>query len=135
MNEVIAVEKSYGRCCVNPRFIDRFYEIFLASHPSIRPMFAHTDMTKQKVLLRQGLAMMIMHAAGKPFGTVALDRIGDSHGPKKLNIPASLYQYWIESLMTAIKECDLEFSAELDRSWRKILQTGVDHIIARGMQP
>lgn len=41
------VEKSFGRCTVNPNCLDRFYQIFLASHPAIAPMFAHTDMTRQ----------------------------------------------------------------------------------------
>ncbi len=36
------VVASYGRCCVHPEFFDRFYDIFLASDPAIRPMTQYT---------------------------------------------------------------------------------------------
>ena len=42
------VKQSYGRACLAPHFIDRFYDIFLGSHPSIKPMFKHTDFARQK---------------------------------------------------------------------------------------
>ena len=47
------VVESYGRGCTHPEFFDRFYEIFLRSDPSIRPMFLHTSFSKQKALLRE----------------------------------------------------------------------------------
>jgi hemoglobin-like flavoprotein len=124
------VEKSYGRCCVNPKFLDRFYEIFLASHPAIGPMFAKTDFTKQKAALRSGLAMMVMHGGGKSFGTKALDRIADSHSKTKLNVSPELYPFWINSLLKAIKECDPEYTPTLEAEWRKILEAGANHIAA-----
>jgi hypothetical protein len=37
----------YSRCCVNPKFFDLFYDNFLASHPTIAPMFAKTDMANK----------------------------------------------------------------------------------------
>ncbi len=126
------VSQSYGRCCVNPKFFDRFYDIFLKSHPAIAPMFQNTNFGKQKALLRSGLSMMLMHTDGKPFGTQAMDRIGESHGKKKMNIDPSLYQYWIDSLVTAVKECDPEFNQALEASWRKVLRNGVDYIVAGG---
>ncbi|MCL5668412.1 MAG: hypothetical protein M1392_00060 [Gammaproteobacteria bacterium] len=41
-----ALKDSYGRCTVNQKFLDRFYDIFLTSHPAIKPMFAKTDFAK-----------------------------------------------------------------------------------------
>lgn len=125
-----AVTESFGRCCVNPRFLDRFYEIFLSSHPAIKPMFQKTNMDKQKSLLRQGLSMIIMHGEGNTFGTRSLDRIAESHGRKGMNIDPNLYDYWIDSLMKAVKESDPECNPALEAQWREILQKGVKYIIA-----
>lgn len=126
------VKDSFGRCCTNPKFFDRFYDIFLASHPAIKPMFAHTDFVKQKSLLRQGLAMMLLHLDGKTVGTMALNRIADSHGPKRMNINPQMYQFWIDSLVKAVKECDQQCSPALEAAWQQALRSGVDYIIAQG---
>ncbi|MDH3505165.1 MAG: globin [Nitrospirota bacterium] len=128
MEELEAVEHSYGRACLTPHFIDRFYEIFLGSHPSIQPMFKNTDFTKQKQQLRTSVAMMISHLEGKPAGTITLNRIAENHSKKKLNIQPSLYQYWIDSLVSAAKECDAKWTPDIERAWQKVLRAGVDYI-------
>ena len=125
------VEKSYGRCSVNPQFLDRFYEIFLASNSSIAPMFKTTNMAQQKALLRQGITMVLMHNKGNSFGTRALDRIGESHNKKKLNINPSMYPFWINSLVSALKECDPEMTPALESEWRKILEAGTAYIAGK----
>jgi len=125
------LKDSFSRCCVNPAFLDRFYEIFLGSHPAIAPMFRNTNFARQKQLLRTGLAMMMMHVEGNQVGTQGLDRIAQSHSRKQLNIDPSLYQYWTESLLTAIKECDPQCDARLEGDWRQALKAGVSHIAAK----
>ncbi len=122
------VKDSYSRCCVNPDFFDLFYKNFLASNPSIGPMFAKTNMAKQKTLLRQGLSMMLMHLGGNSVGTTGIDRIGESHSKHKLNIDPSLYDYWINSLVKAVKECDPKMNGPLEAEWKKILRDGVNRI-------
>lgn len=125
------LKESFSRCCVSPAFLDRFYEIFLASHPAIAPMFRNTNFARQKQLLRTGLTMMVMHAEKNATGTQGLSRIADSHSSKHLNIEPSLYQYWTESLLKAIKECDSQCDAKLESDWRAALKTGVAHIAAQ----
>jgi hemoglobin-like flavoprotein len=128
---LVEVKESYSRCCVNPRFFDLFYETFLRSHPTIAPMFAKTDMVKQKSLLRQGVSMMLMHLGGNTVGTTGLDRIAESHSKKKLNIDPNLYQYWITSLVKSVKECDQKMTPALEAEWKKTLRTGVDRIVSQ----
>lgn len=123
------VKVSFGRCCVAPTFFDRFYEIFLNSHPAIKPMFQHTDMSRQKSLLRQGLTMLIMHGEGNRFGTQSLERIAESHSRKKLNISPDLYPYWMNSLLKVVKECDPEYTPALEAEWKKILKKGTEFLI------
>ncbi|HEX9758533.1 MAG TPA: hypothetical protein VGB26_12180 [Nitrospiria bacterium] len=53
-------KESYARCISNPNFINRFYEIFMASHPDIKSLFKNTDWDKQMELLKKGVSMMIL---------------------------------------------------------------------------
>ncbi len=126
------VVASYGRCCVNPKFFDRFYEIFLASNPAIKPMFEKTDFAKQKSLLRQGISFMLMYLQGKATGTMAMNRLADSHSPRHMNISPNLYEFWINSLVKAVKECDKECTSDIETEWRKALRAGVDYMIQKG---
>ena len=128
MDGLEIVKHSYGRACLTPHFIDRFYKIFLGSHPSIKPMFKNTDFTKQKQLLRTSVAMMISHLEGKASGTITLNRIAENHSKKKLNIHPSLYQYWIDSLVSAAKKCNAKWTPDIERAWQKVLRAGVDYI-------
>ncbi len=131
MEELLEVKQSYGRACLKPEFFDRFYDIFFQSNPSLKPMFAKTDFKKQKESLRTGVAMLLAHVEGKPIGTMTLDRIGMSHSKKKMNISPNLYQYWIDSLVKAAKECDPKFTTDLELRWQKVCRAGVDYIAAK----
>lgn len=127
-----ALKDSYGRCTVNQKFLDRFYDIFLASHPAIKPMFAKTDFTKQKALLRSGISMMIMYEDGTQVAKMALDRLGHSHGKQRMNIDPKMYQYWIDSLVAAVKECDPQFSPALEKYWRDAMRRGINYMVSAG---
>lgn len=129
IRDVIA---SYGRCCLHPEFFDRFYEIFQASDPVIRPMFARTNFAKQKSLLREGVSMLLMHVEGKPVGTACLDRLAASHGPRGMQVTARLYELWITSLVKTVKEFDCECSPEIEAEWQKALHAGVHYLMIQG---
>lgn len=126
ITDVIA---SYDRCCVYPAFFDRLYEIFLASHPAIRPMFARTNFAKQKALLREGVSMLVMHVEGKPVGMACLSRLAESHSPKRMNMTARLYELWVTSLVKTVKEFDRECTPEVEAEWRRVLYAGVHYLM------
>ncbi len=132
MDNVSAVQESFARCTLKKGFIDRFYEVFLASHPSLAPFFKNTDMTDQKGLLRKGISMMILFSQGNAMAVNALDRLGHSHGPKGMDIPPVLYNYWKDSLMTVVAEYDTQLTDDLAARWHTVLDKGIQHIIARG---
>ncbi|MDE3225253.1 MAG: globin [Nitrospirota bacterium] len=125
------VKDSFSRCCVNPKFLDRFYEIFLASHPAIAPMFRNTDFARQKQLLRTGLTMVLMHGDGNQVGTQGLGRIGQSHSRKGMKIDPALYPHWVESLIKAVKECDPQCDKALEEEWRATLKKGTAFIASQ----
>src|SRR3989344_2079862 len=79
MSPTDRVMQSYGRCCASPDFFDSFYRHFLASSPEVREKFVNTEMNGQKLLLRQGILNLVMHARGMP--DTKLRAPGCSHSP------------------------------------------------------
>ena len=132
MLAVASVQDSFARCNLNSNFIDTFYNIFLASNPVFAEMFANTDFSAQKDLLRRGISMMILFAEGNVVGKLALDRLGKTHGIHGMNIPADLYNFWMDSLVSAVAKIDPEFGPALEEAWREVLNKGVRHIVDMG---
>lgn len=122
------VQESFGRCLADRTFFDRFYDVFMASHADVPPMFDRTDMTKQKHLLRHGLMSALMYAEGDVMAGSAIDRIRESHGRQRLNIRPELYRAWLQSIMHTVSECDPEFTPELGHAWNEALLPAIRHI-------
>lgn len=123
------VRDSFGRATMDGTLIDKFYEIFLESHPDIKPRFANTDFTMQKKLLRHGINLALMFADGQALGRDGIARIRQSHSKEKLNIPPALYKYWLDSFIKAVSLCDRKFTPQLEKEWRQVLQKTIDFII------
>jgi hemoglobin-like flavoprotein len=114
------LQQSYGRCLREKNFIERFYEIFLASHPDIAPMFEKTDFAKQRMALRRGISAAISHASGSSLSQRTTDQMADSHSRQgRTPVPPELYPYWVDSLAQTVSEMDPEANPELLARWRK----------------
>jgi len=124
-------KESYARCIVNPKFIDRFYEIFIESHPDIKPLFKNTDWEKQKELLRKGVSMMILFENNDPVATSVLNRIDEFHSPRGTYVDPKLYPYWVDSLLATVEEFDQKFSPEVEVAWRRVLNKGINFIVSK----
>lgn len=127
---VQVVDQSYGRCLLDPNFLFRFYEIFMDRHELIRPLFAETDFNRQTTALRHGLSMMIRYMEN-PADVVVTDglrRIRKSHGQHHLNIHPRLYDYWFDSLIQAVSECDPQYNHRIEKAWRIAMKPGIDFI-------
>lgn len=122
------VAQSFGRCVFKGDVIERFYDLFIDSHPDIKHRFLETDFASQKNLLRQGIGLAIMFASGNPVGENGINRIRKSHSASGLNIPPYLYPYWKKSFLQAVSEFDAEFSEELKGQWDGVLQRTIDFI-------
>lgn len=124
-----AVRNSYARCLMREDFIDRFYTIFIDSHPSIRPMFANTDFDAQINLLRQGLLCAFNFARGDDRAATSMDRFRESHGRTgRLKVAPKLYPFWVNSMVIAANECDPQFTPRLEREWRALLGKATAHM-------
>lgn len=114
------LQGSYGRCLRAGGFIERFYELFLASHPDIPPMFEKTDFRQQRLALRRGISIAISHAEGMGMvkrGTDEMARVHSRQG--RTPVRPALYGYWIESLLATVREFDPEVTPELLERWRE----------------
>ncbi len=120
------VMRSYGRCSINPKFFDRFYARFTAKSPVIREMFANTDMAKQKLALRSGIAFLLQFANGSAFAETKVTQLGESHKRDRLNVAPSMYPLWLDALMETIAECDDQFTPETRAEWLRALRKGVE---------
>ena len=127
---IVHVRESYRRC-ISSGIIATFYEIFLASDPSIKPMFAKTDFKAQHELLKAGIHLAILFADDQPVGINALKRLRETHGSGKMNIPRKLYANWKASFLQAIEKTDPEFSPQVRRAWDSVLQKTIDYMTSR----
>jgi hemoglobin-like flavoprotein len=116
------LQQSYGRCLRNKDFIARFYEIFLASHPAIAPMFEKTDFSKQRLALRRGISVAISYAAGSGIVARTTEHMARVHSRDgRTPVTPGLYPLWIDSLMQAIGENDPEINPALIARWREAM--------------
>lgn len=117
------LQQSYGRCLRQGDFIERFYEVFMASHPKVRELFATTDMGRQRLALRRGISVAIFHAAGSPLSRRATAEMACVHARRgRAPVDPALYPYWIESLLKVVAEADPEADEALLARWRQAME-------------
>jgi hemoglobin-like flavoprotein len=118
---------SLSRCLENPGFLERFYELFMASSEEVREKFRDTDFSRQRAVLRDSLYAM-MTAAGTASGPahLALEDLARRHSRAELDVRPELYTLWLDTLIQAVKECDASFSEELEEAWRGSLSAGIE---------
>jgi len=122
------VHASLNRSLANSRFIEIFYEIFMATDADIRQMFAKTEFERQKKLLRKALLSAVTFAAGGEVARQRLALIRESHNRAHMNVHPEWYPLWVDSLVQAVARCDADYSPQLDQEWRLVLQPAVDFI-------
>lgn len=116
------LQASYGRCLRKGGFINRFYDIFLESHPDIRPMFERTDWNTQRMALRRGISMAISHAEGTGLVRRGVDEMARVHARTgRCPVRPGLYPHWVESLVAAIAEYDDQATPALLQRWREAM--------------
>jgi len=129
-------EESLARCNADPRFLDRFYELFLASSPKVREKFARTDFVHQKRALRGSLHMMLLAAENVEHGPDKYLRdLAISHSRPHLDIGAELYDLWLDSLLAAVKQCDGKYDAQVEDAWENVMMVGISYLLGHYHQP
>ena len=92
MDTYQAVKASFDRCGESDGFYDTFYDRFLAKSPDIPALFAHTDFTKQKLLLKATIAIMVRHSIDDARAREVLAKVAQTHNRNGHNIKPELYR-------------------------------------------
>jgi hemoglobin-like flavoprotein len=133
--QAAVVQQSLARCLESPTFLDAFYERFLGSHQAIRQKFAHTDMARQKQLLKRALLVALMYADTAVSNTLITERVNllkDSHNTAKLRIEPWMYDTWLDSLVRTVADTDTLYSPYIGECWRKCMSVTIEYL--RGEQ-
>jgi len=125
-------EESLERCSANPRFFDRFYEIFLASSPRIAEKFVNTDFVRQREALNASLHKMVL-AVGDGTGPPEkhLAEVAEHHSSRALGIGAEFYDYWLDSLLATVKEMDPQYDQKVHDAWERVMLIGIGFMLSR----
>lgn len=127
-----ALDESLCRCNAQPRFLDRFYEAFLASSPKVKQKFAKTDFARQKRALRASLHMILLAAGDPERGPERyLHDLAELHSARGLDIGAELYDLWLDCLLATVEACDPEFSPEVRDAWERVMMVGIRYLVTR----
>lgn len=119
---------SFERCVQKDRFIQVFYEIFLGSSEEIPAFFTRTDFSKQRRVLKSSLFDMVAASARRTADLSALSALTQRH--RELKIKPHHYELWLQSLISAVAECDPHFNPEVARVWRDAFQSGINYMKA-----
>lgn len=124
------VQKSYGRCLSSGDMLQTFYDYFLSSSPVVAEKFKNTDFDNQKKLLKHGINLMIMFAAGTFAGNSGLKRLQHSHSRHNLDIKPEFYGLWKQCLIRAVQKHDYKVDSEITKAWDEVLGKGIKFITA-----
>jgi hemoglobin-like flavoprotein len=128
-NTLQTFESSLSRCIAKPVFLDRFYEVFLASSPKVREKFADTNFDRQRLALRASFDTMLKAARDGARDSERLRDLAERHSSRDLNIGAELYDLWLDSLLSTVKECDPGWDGAVSDAWEQVMMVGVRYLL------
>lgn len=108
-------------------FFDTFYRNFLDSSPVVAEKFENTDMSQQREMLRVSLDHMVYFAIDKEE-TSEIARVAGIHAKSRTDIPARLYELWLDSLLSTVSAFDPEYDERVDAAWRDALAPAIDYM-------
>ncbi len=122
---------SLQRCLDRPGFLQRFYELFLASSEEVRRKFEKTDFASQRRALQKSLLEASwIHQPGAE-SIAELKKMAKVHSRTERDIKPEMYDLWLESLIVAAKEADPQFTPGVEAAWRGTLGKVIDFMKAR----
>lgn len=129
--DIAIFNESFLRCQTKEGFIDRFYDLFIASSPQVRAKFKTTDFNKQKMALRASFYMMMLTVQGNTRAHRYLEEIAELHSSRGLDIKPELYDLWLECLLKTVKEFDPQYDEQIGRVWRSLMNQGIRFMQSR----
>jgi truncated hemoglobin YjbI len=118
-----AFHASLARASADPRFLDVFYDRFMAASPAIAAIFAGRDMARLKRKLGASLHLMTLAIDGAPGADMYLGYLAQVH--ERLEIPPAMYDRWLDALVATAADCDPAFDEALRAAWREVVGAGI----------
>lgn len=104
----------------SPDITRRFYDIFFARYPQVRPMFSRNTRDKQEAMLTQALVLVMDHLEDAPWLTSTLHAMGEKH--VSYGVRDEMYGWVGESLLAAMSDAAGDaWDAELHAAWSDAL--------------
>ncbi len=120
-------ERVLPAICGDDEFLEVFYNLFFHSSNKIADKFRHTDMEKQKRILRNSLSDVIGVFVYR-HETDYLKTLATFHDRKHLDIPPDMYDLWLQALVKAVEQCDPEFESNTALAWKLVLSPGISYM-------
>lgn len=108
-------------------FFEAFYDNFIASSAEVRKRFEHTNMHRQKGMLKKSFYNLVVFYATNHVDDY-LNKITQNHSKKHLDIRPELYDLWLEVLMQTLKQYDPQYTKNIELAWRLVLSTGITYM-------
>lgn len=115
--------KSYDRIKLNPMFLDIFYDRFLGTAPELGKMFGESGLARAKRMLRDSLYWAMLACDGNNDSVKHLTELGKYH--TNHSVTPDHYDLWLDSLLSAIEECDPSYNIDVDKAWRAVMSVAV----------
>ena len=128
MNQEIVdqFKPSFLRCVSNLQFLDTFYNHFLNASPEIEKTFEGINMERQKAMLNAALhQLMSLYEKQNDASIEHVKALGARHGSHGYQIPAFMYDIWLDSLLEAVSLCDPAFNESIEKAWREVMGFGI----------
>ncbi len=122
--------ESLERCTNKKGFFDAFYTYFFSANPAVKEKFAATDFPGQNNMLEKSLRLAAVSMLGDPIGEEELQKRAVSHDAKHMDIAPELYHYWFDAILKTASEFDVNWNAEVEQSWRVVMDHAIDVITA-----
>ncbi|MBR9912380.1 MAG: globin [Gammaproteobacteria bacterium] len=108
-------------------FFDYFYQCFLASSPEVANAFRNTNMDAQKQMLKRSLIYSVGFLASKE-SYAHMEKMARKHGRHNLNIPAPLYELWLDCMLAAVAKFDPKYDDDVELAWRLALAPAITYM-------
>lgn len=124
-------QDSYRRCTDHPRFFEMFHDEFVASHAEVEAKFKGVDRRGQMRMLRASLQMVVLSSQESIDPSFYLEGVAARHAQSDLDIPAPLYDLWLEAVLTSVSLADPRFDSEVGEAWVEIMTPGIRYMRKR----
>lgn len=125
-NQIASFDTSLARCLAEEAFLNRFYELFVASSPAIAEKFRDTDFERQRRAMGASLYVIVLALEQGEAAMIYLDQIAKQHGHEDLDVPPEMYDAWRDCLLESVKEFDPMYSDRIEEAWRMAADFAID---------